>query len=81
MSDKKEGLFLRLLMPLDERVSVKLLLRVWGPRFEFVVRLILVATFFTPSGSFVCPKGCSTRGPIAVEKASAYVYNERSPGY
>ena len=49
MSDKKEGLFLRLLMPLDERVSVKLLLRVWGPRFEFVVRLILVATFLDDS--------------------------------
>ena len=44
-----EGYFLRCLKPLDERVSVKLLLRVWGPRFEFVVRLILVATFLDDS--------------------------------
>lgn len=44
-----EGLFLRCLKPLDERVSVKLLLRVWGPRFEFAVRLILVATFLEDS--------------------------------
>ena len=44
-----EGLFLRCLKPLDERVSVKLLLRIWGPRFEFFVRLILVATFLDDS--------------------------------
>jgi len=44
-----EGLFLRCLKPLDERVSVKLLLRVWGPRFEFFVRLLLVATFLDDS--------------------------------
>ena len=44
-----EGLFLRCLKPLDERVSVKLLLRVWGPRFEFIVRLIFVATFLDDS--------------------------------
>ena len=43
------GLFLRCLKPLDDRVSVKLLLRVWGPRFEFFVRLILVATFLDDS--------------------------------
>ena len=47
--EKKESLFLRLLLPLDEKVSVKLLLRVWGPRFEFAVRLILVATFLDDS--------------------------------
>jgi len=40
---------LRLLKPLDERMSIKLLLRVWGPRVEFLVRLILVATFFDDS--------------------------------
>ena len=43
------GIFLRCLQALDERVSVKLLLRVWGPRFEFIVRLILVATFLDDS--------------------------------
>ena len=40
---------LRCLKSLDERVSVKLLLRVWGPRFEFVVRLLLVTTFLDDS--------------------------------
>ena len=44
-----EGLFLRCLKPLDDIVSVKLLLRIWGPRFEFFVRLILVATFLDDS--------------------------------
>lgn len=43
------GLFLRCLKPLDDRVSVKLLLRVWGPRVEFAVRLLLVATFLDDS--------------------------------
>lgn len=37
------------LKALDDRVSVKLLLRVWGPRVEFAVRLILVATFLDDS--------------------------------
>lgn len=45
----KEGLFLRFLLPLDERINIKLLLRVWGPRFELVVRLILVASFLDDS--------------------------------
>ena len=49
MSRSKEGFFLRCLKPLDDHVSVKLLLRVWGPRVEFVVRLILVATFLDDS--------------------------------
>ena len=31
------------LKPLDEIVPIKQLLRVWGPRFEFIVRLLLVA--------------------------------------
>ena len=44
-----EGLFLRCLTSLDERMSVKLLLRVWGPRIEFFVRLLLVATFLDDS--------------------------------
>jgi len=44
-----EGLYLRCLKPLDERVSVKGLLRVWGPRLEFFVRLLLIATFLDDS--------------------------------
>ena len=49
MARGDEGLFLRCLKPIDERVSVKLLLRIWGPRFEFFVRLLLVATFLDDS--------------------------------
>jgi hypothetical protein len=42
-----DGFVMRLLAPLDEKVyPVKLLVRIWGPRVEFFVRLILVATFF-----------------------------------
>lgn len=44
-----EGVFLSCLKHLDEHTNVKLLLRVWGPRFEFAVRLILVATFLDDS--------------------------------
>ena len=40
-----KGLLLGYLKQLDERVNVKLLLQAWGPRFEFVVRLLVVATF------------------------------------
>jgi len=43
------GLFLRCLNQLDDRTSVKLLLHVWGPWFEFVVRLLRVATFLDDS--------------------------------
>lgn len=51
MFDKKkvEGLFERLMLRLDENMSVKLLMRLWGPRLEFFVRLMLVATFFDDS--------------------------------
>jgi len=51
MSDtnKPEGLFQRLIISLDEHRSVKLLMRQWGPRLEFVVRLMLLATFFDDS--------------------------------
>jgi len=44
-----DSIFLRCLQRLDERSSVKLLLKVWGPRVEFVVRLLLVATFLDDS--------------------------------
>lgn len=46
---KPEGVFNRLVRQLDERVSIKLMMRVWGPRLEIVVRLMLVATFFDDS--------------------------------
>lgn len=46
---KDEGFLLRLIKPLDDRVSVKLLLHVWGPRFEFFVLQMLVATFLDDS--------------------------------
>ena len=49
MSRGADGLFLRCLKPLDEHVNVKVVLRVWGPRIEFIVRLILVATFLDDS--------------------------------
>ena len=44
-----KGLLLGYLKQLDERVNVKLLLQAWGPRFEFVVRLLVVATFLDDS--------------------------------
>ena len=39
----------RLLFQLDEAVNVKALLRLWGPRLEFVVRVMLVSTFLDDS--------------------------------
>ena len=57
---------------IDERLSVKLLLRVWGPTFEFAVKLILVATFLDDSfraathfaARLPCPpRGSSNRAP------------------
>ena len=44
-----DGLFLRCLRSLDDKVNVKLLLRVWGPRVELFVRVLLVATFLDDS--------------------------------
>ena len=65
---KQQGLVERLLEPLDERVNLKLLQRVWGPRVEFGVRLMLVATFlddalrtatdFSEHAKQVGEKGC-----------------------
>jgi len=46
---KEEGIVQRLMLKIDERVSVKLLMLVWGPRVEFFVRLMLVATFLDDS--------------------------------
>eukprot|EP00588_Corethron_pennatum_P018024 CAMPEP_0194305210 /NCGR_PEP_ID=MMETSP0171-20130528/2700_1 /TAXON_ID=218684 /ORGANISM="Corethron pennatum, Strain L29A3" /LENGTH=343 /DNA_ID=CAMNT_0039056673 /DNA_START=54 /DNA_END=1085 /DNA_ORIENTATION=+ len=39
----------RVKRPLGERVNVKQLMRVWGPRLDFVVRLMLVSTFLDDS--------------------------------
>lgn len=47
--NKQESAYQRFMLSLDERVSVKLLTRIWGPRLEFVVRLMLVATFLDDS--------------------------------
>jgi len=46
---KPKGLIERLVQPIEERWSIKMLTRLWGPRLEFVVRLMLVATFFDDS--------------------------------
>ena len=43
------SLLFRCLRALDEHVNVKVLLRVWGPRLEFTVRLLLAATFLDDS--------------------------------
>lgn len=37
------------LLNIDEHVNVKVLLRIWGPRLELVVRLMLVSTFLDDS--------------------------------
>jgi uncharacterized membrane protein YphA (DoxX/SURF4 family) len=39
----------RLICQLNERHNVKLLMRLWGPRLEFVVRLMIVCNFFEDS--------------------------------
>lgn len=46
---KDLSLFQRLMLPLDERLNVKMLMRTWRPRLEFVVRLMLVTTFLDDS--------------------------------
>lgn len=38
-----------LMLKIDEHVSVKLLTKVWGPRFEILVRLMLVSIFLEDS--------------------------------
>ena len=48
-SSVPKGPFARLSKSIDERWSVKKLKRTWGPRLEFVIRLMLVATFFDDS--------------------------------
>lgn len=46
---KAEGYFQRHMLSLDERWNIKMLMRAWKPRLEFVVRLMLVATFLDDS--------------------------------
>ena len=41
--------FQRLMLELDERCNINMLLRWWCPRLEFLVRLMLVSTFFDDS--------------------------------
>jgi len=45
----EEGLYQRIMLSIDERVNVKVLMSIWQPRLEFVVRLMLVATFLDDS--------------------------------
>lgn len=44
-----KGIMERLVAPIEERWSIKMLTRIWQPRLEFIVRLMLVATFFDDS--------------------------------
>lgn len=46
---RAEGLFGRCLRRLDEHTNVKPLLRVWGPRVHFFVRLLVIGTFIDDS--------------------------------
>jgi len=46
---KPDDLLQRIFLSIDERVSVKTLMSLWTPRFEFIVRLMLVATFLDDS--------------------------------
>jgi len=43
--DGNHSLIQRFMLSIDEHSNIKVLLRVWRPRLEFVVRLLLVATF------------------------------------
>jgi len=48
-SKKMDGFLERLMLPIEERCNLKILVRIWGPRFEFIVRLMLVATYLDDS--------------------------------
>ena len=48
-STNEPGLLQRIMLRIDEQVSVKLLLKVWGPRFEFFIRCMLVTIFLEDS--------------------------------
>jgi len=47
--DSHTNLIQRVMLNVDEHVNVKVLLRMWGPRLESVVRLMLVSTFLDDS--------------------------------
>lgn len=49
----EEGFFQRIFCRLDQHYNMKMLIRLWGPRLEFVVRLMLVSTFLEDSLSTV----------------------------
>jgi len=48
-SKNEPGLLQRIMLRVDEQVSVKLLLKVWGPRLEFFIRCMLVTIFLEDS--------------------------------
>lgn len=43
------GILQKIMLRIDEHTSCKLLMRIWGPRVEFAVRLMLVSTFLDDS--------------------------------
>jgi len=47
--EKSDDILQRVSMKVEERCSVKRLVRQWGPRVEFIVRLMLVATYLDDS--------------------------------
>jgi len=49
VTKKNEDLLQRIMLSIDEHVNVKILLRKWEPRLQFIVRLMLVTTFFDDS--------------------------------
>jgi len=48
-SSEDAGFIQRVMLKIDKHTSCKLLMRLWGPRVEFIVRLMLVSTFFDDS--------------------------------
>ena len=46
---KSSGIMERIVMPLEERYSLKKLSQVWGPKLEFIARLMLVGVFLDDS--------------------------------
>jgi uncharacterized membrane protein YphA (DoxX/SURF4 family) len=53
MKRKKEGFFQRRIRRFDQRWNISMLIDLWGPYLQFVVRLMLVSTFLEDSFSTV----------------------------
>jgi len=49
MTKTLDSLIQRLILPLDQRFGFNTLMKVWSPHLEFVVRMMLVATFLDDS--------------------------------